>query len=171
MSKTLKQIVDEGRLLLAKIEAQQGELTETDEILLIVNGTEAANKADGIGEFKRLAKMYIADYKDRAKEFTANARRLERACDFMDAYLGDYLRTLNDGKLSGDMHEFSVSDSAGALVIENEALIPNSYKKQIVTTELDREAIKTDLKLGVPVPGCRIQINPVIRQRLVKKLN
>lgn len=64
----------------------------------------------------------------------------------------------NDGivELGGNLIKYIIKLNPHKLIIEDESLIPADYKHQIVITEIRKDAIKDELKLGAIIPGCRL---------------
>lgn len=60
-------------------------------------------------------------------------------------------------EMQGVYIKYTLSPSPHRLVIEDEKLIPNEYKRDIVTTEIRKDAIKDELKLGTIIPGARLE--------------
>jgi hypothetical protein len=60
----------------------------------------------------------------------------------------------NNIKIKDHRFSISVRTNAPKLIITNETIIPNIYKKEVVTIETDREELKKDLANGVGIDGC-----------------
>jgi hypothetical protein len=51
------------------------------------------------------------------------------------------------------------------LVIEDESAVPDSYKRTRTVVEIDKEALRQDLEVGVPVAGARLESDGSLRIR------
>lgn len=56
---------------------------------------------------------------------------------------------------AGD-YKFTVKTAAGWLVISDDELVPDEYKKEKTTITIDKKAIKDDIKSGKEINGCNI---------------
>ena len=75
--------------------------------------------------------------------------------------LRDYLRFNMEqsgiDKITCPLFTITLRKASDVCVIESEDLIPDMFKEEVVTTEIDKMAIKRHLKDGMDVPGARLE--------------
>lgn len=59
-------------------------------------------------------------------------------------------------ELGGNLIKYVIKLNPHKLIIEDESLIPDIYKKQVTTVEIRKDAIKDEMKMGAEIPGCRL---------------
>lgn len=80
----------------------------------------------------------------------------------------ELLVQMAESSVMEQMHEEGLSELPGQLVIykfklnphklviDDESLIPDLYKREVKSIEIRKDAIKDELKMGSEIPGCRI---------------
>ena len=67
----------------------------------------------------------------------------------------------------GEEFKISMHESQGALVIDNESIIPEELTEIIIKPNAKK--IKAALTLGQSVPGCRLEVGQTIKFLSIKK--
>ncbi len=70
-------------------------------------------------------------------------------------------------EIRGKSFRFSVSPSKGKLVIDDESKL-GDYKREVKELVLDKDRVKQDLELGVPVEGAHIEKGYTLRKYPIK---
>lgn len=84
-------------------------------------------------------------------------RRLQRGDDWLCDHLKDHAFAEGETEAVGVEYVLQKRNVKAKLIIDDESVIPNSYKKQVTVTQIDKARITEDLTLGVPVPGARLE--------------
>jgi hypothetical protein len=72
-------------------------------------------------------------------------------------------------EIQGELIKYTLSASNPRLVIEDEKLIPQEYKRDLVVTEIRKDAIKDELKMGTVIPGCKLEQGTTLKQMANKE--
>ena len=105
----------------------------------------------------KICKEVAADYRSRADSW-------KRQADGLRALIGELLNVANKTKIKTALFTVSVRESAGALVIADEAEIPPEYIRTVESP--DKSAIKAHLKAGGTLEGCRIETKQSVSLRV-----
>jgi hypothetical protein len=151
-NKTLLQLSADARSITQMIIQNGGELTE--EVMALLEGTEKqlATKVDAYAELLEVCDADVAYWKEKAKVFQAAARGIENLKERVKERIKFVMESSGESELKGTDYRFKLSPTKDR-VEYFEAQIPDSYKVQVVSTELDKEKIKEDLDLGIDIPG------------------
>ena len=115
------------------------------------------SKVDAIdGEIKRLQEL-----KKQTKKKEENLKEILKSC----------METLGTKKLETDLGNITIRNNPGSLVIDNEELIPKLYKQEIVTveTKIDKAALKKNIKAGIDIEGCHLEVGTSLSIPKTKK--
>lgn len=99
----------------------------------------------------------IESLKKEEEERRARRKALESRVDEAKAFIKRYMLQEGLAELEGNVVKYSLAKSQPKLVIEDEKAIPEDYKLQTVITEIRKDAIKDQLKMGDQIPGCRLE--------------
>lgn len=94
----------------------------------------------------------------RSEEVRLRERRealLSRA-DQLKSYVKESMENLGKKKIESDLFTLSLRKSSGKVVINDEALIPECYRRVKMTTAPDKTLIKQALEDGVEVEGAEL---------------
>jgi len=105
----------------------------------------------------KICKEVAADYRSRADSW-------KRQADGLRSLVGEVLAIANKTKVKTALVTVSVRESAGALVIEDDAQIPAEYLRTVESP--DKSAIKAHLKAGGTLDGCRIETKQSVSLRV-----
>lgn len=81
---------------------------------------------------------------------------LDRVKSRLKFNLEQALITNNLTQLSGELKTISIKKNPPKVDIWKEDLVPEDYKKIVVTTGINTMQISDDLKAGKEIPGCRL---------------
>lgn len=145
-----------------------GELTEELEQALALNEKNLQSKVDGY-------KLYIEHLEKRAEYFkqieneAKDARKMfENVQDRLKDRIKSVMSFLNVNEIEGESYRFKLIDGKDKLVIHNESLISDEYKKEVVSLELDKEKLMKDLQAGLKIDGVDIQVVKSLRTYIKK---
>lgn len=114
------------------------------------------NKADNIAcyikDLTALNDSIKAEKTALDERMKANDRKIEA----LKTYLSNALQAANMEKIETARNMISFRKSK-AVVIGDEAIVPEQYIKTVLTTKIDKKGIGDALKTGITVPGCYIE--------------
>lgn len=155
-NKTINDIIENG-----------GEMTDEMREELKYLDQSMLQKVDGYAVFIDRIKLEIGYFKEKAKEFSGMAKTLSNLDDSIKERLKYVMTGMEKTEVKGNNYRFKLSDTAGKLEIV-ESLIPDKYKTQTLIIEIDKEAIKRDLKLGKIIDGASLVKGKSIRKYINK---
>ena len=138
--------------------AENGELTEEEYNKL---GEELAlelqNKSSNIIGYVRNSELLIEAMKAEEKRISDMRKAGEAKLEKFKQYVLENMERLGLSKIQTELGALSVSKNPMSVEIENEDEIPSEFKQEVVTTKIDKTAIKNHFKeTGEIVPGTRI---------------
>lgn len=139
-------------------EAENGELTEEEYNKL---GEELAlelqNKSANIIGYIKNSESLIEAIKAEEKRL-ADMRKLgEKKLDKFKGYVKENMDKLEIDRIPTELGILSISKNPISVEIENEDAVPNEFKNEVVTTKVDKTAIKNHFKeTGEIIPGIKI---------------
>ena len=138
--------------------AENGELTEEEYNKL---GEELAlelqNKSSNIIGYVRNTELLIEAMKAEEKRIADTRKTGEAKLEKFKQYVLENMERLSLSKIQTELGALSVSKNPMSVEIENEDEIPSEFKQEVVTTKIDKTAIKNHFKeTGEIVPGTRI---------------
>jgi hypothetical protein len=163
---TLPEIVDRiNRFNLTLIESQ-GELTpELDQCFTEIT-TDLANKVDHITY--ALDRMEIEEdyWRVKAEATRRIAASYAKSKDRLKRLVKDTMGRLEVWELQGQDNKMTLSPMSPKLIIEDELLVPQSYKQQVTSWEVDKDKAIHDLESGKSIPGLRLERVQALKIRL-----
>ena len=138
--------------------AQEGELTEQEYNEL---GEELAkelqNKSFNIIGYIRNSELLIEAMKAEEKRIADLRKGGENRIDKFKQYVKENMERLGLDKIQTELGTLSISKNPMSVEIENEEEIPEQFKQEVVTTKIDKTAIKNHFKqTGEIIPGAKI---------------
>lgn len=138
--------------------AECGELTEEEYNQL---GQELAmqlqEKGSNIIGYTKNIELTINAMKEEEKRISENRKSLESKLDKFKQYVKENMEKLGITKMDTGLGTLSIAKNPISIEIENEEIIPNEFKLEVVTTKVDKAAIKNHFKTtGEIVLGTRI---------------
>lgn len=120
------------------------------------------DKADNIAAWIDDLTSAAKRKKAKAKEWNDSAKADLNKADSLKKYLIQELTYAGKKKMETDRFLLSTRNNAPSTVIDDEALIPDTFKNTKVTESVDKTAIKEAIKLGEDVPGAHLQASKSI---------
>lgn len=138
--------------------AQEGELTEEEYNQL---GEELAielqNKSSGIIGYAQNEEALIDAIDFQIKRLQELKKSKQSSLDKFKQYVKENMDKLGIAKIETELGILSIAKNPMSVEIENEEEIPAEFKQEIVTTKIDKTAIKNHFKeTGEIVAGTRI---------------
>lgn len=138
--------------------AENGELTEEEYNKL---GEELAlelqNKSSNIIGYVRNSELLIEAMKAEEKRISDMRKAGEAKLEKFKQYVLENMERLGLSKIQTELGALSVSKNPMSVEIENEDEIPSEFKQEVVTTKIDKTAIKNHFKTtGEIIPGTKI---------------
>lgn len=138
--------------------AQEGELTEEEYNQL---GEELAielqNKSAGIIGYTQNEEALIEAIDIQIKRLQEFKKAKQNNLDKFKQYVKDNMDRLSITKLETELGTLSIAKNPMSIEIQNEDEIPSEFKQEIVTTKVDKTAIKNHFKeTGEIIPGVNI---------------
>ena len=137
---------------------QDGEITEEEYNEL---GQELAvalqNKSIGIIGYIQNKEGLIEAIKVEEKRLKEMREKTECKIDRFKQYVKENMEKLNLTKIPTELGNLTIAKNPLSIEIENEDEIPEQFKQEIVTTKIDKTAIKKYFKeTGEILPGIKI---------------
>ena len=120
------------------------------------------DKADNIAAWIDELQSNAERKKAKADEWKASAKADLKKADSLKQYLIQELNYAGKKKMETDRFLLSTRKNNSATVIDNEKLIPDTFKTTKVTESIDKTAIKEAIKSGKDVPGAHLQASQSI---------
>lgn len=138
--------------------AQDGELTEEEYNEL---GNELAqelqNKSSNIIGYIKNSESLLEAMKVEEKRLAEIRKKGEKKLDKFYQYVKENMERLGLMEIPTELGKLKITKNPMSIEIENEDEIPSEFKKEVVTTQIDKASIKNHFKdTGEIVPGIRI---------------
>lgn len=138
--------------------AQEGELTEEEYNEL---GNELAlelqNKSSNIIGYIKNSESLLEAMKTEEKRLSDMRKQGEKKLDKFYQYVKENMERLGLVEIPTELGKLKITKNPMSIEIENEDEIPLEFKKEVITTQIDKTAIKNHFKdTGELVPGIRI---------------
>ena len=119
---------------------------------------EIESKSDNIGKFISNISSQCDSIKAEEKRLAEKRKALENKEKWLREYIKNFMVENDIKKIETTTHKFSISNSQGKLIVENEDLVDMKYKIIVPEHyEIDNEKLKTALKNGEEVNGAKIE--------------
>lgn len=138
--------------------AECGELTEDEYNEL---GQELAiqlqQKGSNIIGYTKNIELTINAMKEEEKRISENRKSLESKLEKFKQYVKENMERLGITKMDTELGTLSIVKNPLSVEIESEEIVPNEFKLEVVTTKIDKTAIKNHFKTtGEIVAGTKI---------------
>ena len=134
--------------------AQDGDLTEEEYNQL---GEELAiqlqQKGSNIIGYTKNIELTINAMKEEEKRIAENRKSLESKLDKFKQYVKENMERLEITKMDTELGTLSIAKNPISVEIENEDEISAEFKQEIVTTKIDKTAIKNYFKETGEIPN------------------
>jgi hypothetical protein len=114
-------------------------------------------KALNLGAYIANLKLETASVKEVQECLSKRAKQLEKQVIYLQSYLLEQLQCMEVKKLSNAQLQILVRDNPARVVIDSEEDIPADFKTVVSEIKISKTAIGVQLKLGIPVSGCRLE--------------
>lgn len=137
---------------------QEGTITEEEYNQL---GEELAiqlqEKGSNIIGYTKNIELTINAMKEEEERIADNRKSLESKLDKFKQYVKENMEKLGITKMDTELGTLSIAKNPISVEVENEEEIPLEYKLEVVTTKIDKTAIKNHFKeTGEVVAGTRM---------------
>ena len=138
--------------------AQNEELTEEEYNKLGEELTiELQNKSTNIIGYIKNSESLIEAIKAEEKRLADLRSQGEKKLEKFKGYVKENMNMLAIDKIPTELGTLSISKNPISVEIENENEIPNDFKNKVITTKIDKTAIKNHFKeTGEIIPGTKI---------------
>lgn len=138
--------------------AQDGELTEKEYNEL---GNELAlelqNKSSNIIGYIKNSESLLEAMKTEEKRLADIRKQGEKKLDKFYQYVKENMERLGLEEIPTELGKLKIIKNPMSVEVENEDEIPSEFKKEVITTQIDKTAIKNHFKnTGEIIPGIRI---------------
>jgi hypothetical protein len=106
-------------------------------------------------------------YKKEAEYYLEIARKLSSLSKKHNEFLKNVMGDSGIKEIRGKSFRFSISPSKGKLVIDDESKL-TEYTREVKELVIDKDRVKQDLELGVPVEGAHIEKGYTLRKYPIK---
>ena len=168
---TLISIVAEMHRIESALIESQGEVTEEivrDLAKFEENKVKLLDKVDSYQYVIEQSKERAAYWKKRKDELA----RIEKSFKALETTLKTLLKQamvkLEAKELRGVEFYFKLQKTRPKIEYD-EKKIPDAYKRQVVSTEIDKDAIKSDIDLGIQIEGVNVIEGKTIRAYVNKE--
>lgn len=120
------------------------------------------DKADNIAAWIDDLTSAAKRKKAKAKEWNDSAKADLNKADSLKHYLIQELTYAGKKKMETDRFLLSTRNNDPSTIIDDETLIPDTFKNTKVTESVDKTAIKEAIKLGKDVPDAHLQASKSI---------
>lgn len=159
---SLYELTSEHRLICEAIEEAGGEITPEIEAMLAINEENFVSKANGYCEIITKYAQMATLASERIEQLQRVKRVAENTAKRMKERISQAMEEYNLTKVEIGTRKLSFRNSQ-QLEITDEAKIPNIYIK--VKTEVDKKALREDLKNGVIIEGATLKENKSLQIR------
>ncbi len=138
--------------------AQNGEITEEEyNELGFEIAQELQTKGANVIGYIRNTELLIDAMKAEEKRIADIRKTGEAKLEKFRQYVLENMERLGLSKIQTELGALSVSKNPMSVEIENEEEIPKEFKQEVVTTKIDKTAIKSHFKTtGEIIPGTKI---------------
>ena len=138
--------------------AQEGELTEEEYNKLGEQlALELQNKSSGIIGYAQNEEALINAIDEQIKRLQEYKKRKQNNIDNFKKYVKENMERLDIKKIETELGTLSIAINPASVEIINEDEIPKEFKQEVITTKIDKTAIKNYFKETGEIPaGIRI---------------
>lgn len=163
-NKSLPVLVAHANLIERMLAESLGELTPEIEEKLHFNGIQMREKVDAYGHMLDMLPARAEYYKRKAEIYTRIARAIAKTEERMELMLRQAMSEMKTTEIKGGEYRFALSRVKPALVIDDEAQVPEDLKMVEQSLVIDKERIRHALEKGMEVPGCRMEERFALRK-------
>ena len=164
MNKDLITVLNRAHEIEIALMESAGEVTPQIQDMITIKNIEEKEIVDSyevIMDRLEIAESYC---KNKSQQFAMMARSYGGLRDNMRSGIKSKMLETGRQEITGHDIRFKLSRTQPSLNIVSEDLIEEQYKKQVTTTVVDKDKIKTDLKQGKEVLGAELVENVSLRK-------
>lgn len=120
---------------------------------------EIQNKSEGFVYIFRNIDSQIESIDVEIKRLQELKKQKKNKYENLKKMLKDNMEVLGVKKMETNLGNFTVRNNQGSLIVDDETLVPASYKEEVVTVKIDKNAIKNAIKEGLEIEGCHVEIS------------
>lgn len=99
----------------------------------------------------------IGNIKNRIKELKAYQSLLEHRKERVSNLYTNTLKSLSKDRVTTTEGEMKIRKNPPSVIVDDIALVPATYQRQKITIDIDKTALKKDLKAGKAIEGCHLE--------------
>lgn len=164
MKESLRELVKITSALELKLIESDGEITPDLEKELQVKDIQLPEKIDGYDAILERLQMLANHFSQQAQQFSALANLAVGAQERLEDNLKFAMEELKTTELKGVYSKFKLQNNPPKVLIQNEEIIEEVYKRKKEVVTIDKKAIAEELKLGLPVRGATLIQGQSIRR-------
>lgn len=162
-NKSLVALVSEANSLVEKLIESGGEITPDIELSLEANERDLQLKLDSYDFVLDRLKKEQEFFADRAKFYQNAARSLSNAEDRLKESIKKAMRMLGVSEVQGSDFKFVLSKTKSKLILD-EKILPDEYKTQVISYEVNKEKISEALNAGSNISGAMLEPSYSLRK-------
>lgn len=159
---TLQELLVQQADIMSQIISNGGELTKEIESKFDSVNLSVAEKIDAYIAVCDRFEMESDYWKSKADQYNKLAKAANTLREKIRSRVKDAMIAQNIEGVYGVERRYQLNKGKDALIID-EALLPIDYKKKEIVYSPDKDRIKMDLELGIPVLGCSIRPTKVLQ--------
>jgi len=154
----LFQITNEMQSIMNELIENGGELTPELESMLMITESQLKEKAVNYAMVIRSMDYETNVIDEEIKRLQALKKTRQNAIERLKSALTNAMQQCDMDAIETPTNKISFRKSQ-SLEILDETLVPKQYKTQVITTKIDKNAIKQDIKNGITVHGVELLTN------------
>lgn len=147
-------LMEQAQTLERLIVENEGEITSEIEAAMHVLNRDRATQVDSFVWTRERLTMALEQVSGRIAQLQRIKEGFAKALEFQSEGLKMWMDSMNVDKLEGEDMTIYFKGGPGAVVVEDEALIPEEFTK--VTRVVSRQAIRQAIAEGGAVPGAKL---------------
>jgi len=167
MSESLFSLVLESKEITSKIIESGGEISPEIEKSLATVSDGLLKKVDNYAYFLDQIKHEQSYWKKKKEEFYNVEKSLKDFEKRLKEAIKAAMKDLKQDKIDGNDYYFRLQNTKPSIDLM-EGLIPDQYKQEVVTIEIDRKRIEEDIAMGLEIPGALVTKNKSLRKYINK---
>lgn len=113
-------------------------------------------KATNVAKFMQNLESAARAIKEAEQQMARRRKAIEGRTQGLKDYLKHNMEASGITKIESPWFVLSIQKNPGAVEIADESLLPDDYKREVVSVKVDKVAIKDALKAGQSVPGAQL---------------
>ena len=113
-------------------------------------------KATNVAQFARNLEAAAEAIKQAEARMAARCKAIENRAQWLRDYIMHNMETSGITRIESPWFVLAVQKNPAAVEIVDESQVPGEFKSEVVTTRIDKAAIKTAIGDGASVPGARL---------------